>query len=193
MTSGDSPTAAPSGSTLRRLRGVCACIVVCGVWLASTGLRAQDVLPTGPTLAWALSGAAGFMRGGRGGGLMTAQMTPMALEFQGLSIQEDDQWLIGGALRFELEQAMAVAGIAKVAFRHSLGKLELRPGASLPFYFAPKTMLGPQADLGIRYKLSDSMGLLGQLTAAAFMIGNDVPHGSTVLMFHLFFGVELLL
>jgi hypothetical protein len=37
------------------------------------------------------------------------------------------------------------------------------------------------------------MGVLGQLSAAAFIIGNDVPHGSTIVMFHLFFGVELML
>jgi hypothetical protein len=178
---------------MRRLRSACACVLAILVWLTvSNTVQAQDVVPAGPTMAWAASGAIGFMRGGRNGGLFTAQMTPIAVEVQTLSLA-DDPWMYGGALRIELEQVMAVAGIAKIAYRHPVGALELRPGASLPFYVAPRTMLGPQADLGVRLKISTAMGVLGQLSAAAFFIGNDVPHGSTIVMFHLFFGVELML
>ena len=61
----------------------------------------------------------------------------------------------------------------------------------VPFYFAPRTMLGPEASLGIKLKLGKDLGVLFNLSAAAFMIGNDVPHGSTVIMFHGFLGIEL--
>jgi hypothetical protein len=133
----------------------------------------------------------GFMRGGIGG-LMVAQRIPFTLDVQVMGVQ-DAHWLLGGVLRLELEDAKSVAGIARIALRHPMGSLELRPGAGLPFYFAPRTMLGAEASLGFRYALSNGFGLIGQLAASAFMIGDDVPHGSTVIMLHVFFGIDLLL
>jgi hypothetical protein len=131
------------------------------------------------------------MRGGVGG-LMVAQRIPVSLDVQVMGVQ-DAHWLLGGALRVELEDAKSVAGIARIALRHSMGSLELRPGAGVPFYFAPRAMLGAEASLGFRYALSNGFGLVGQLAGSAFMIGDDVPHGNTVIMFHVFFGVDLLL
>lgn len=133
----------------------------------------------------------GIMRGGRGG-LGSAQRAPVFVDATVLGVE--DVWLLlGGSLRMELEDGRAVAGIARAVLRHKLGKLELRPGAAIPFYFAPKTMLGPEADLGLRYPLNNGFGLLANAAFSAFMIGNDVPHGTTVLMFHLQLGVDLFL
>jgi hypothetical protein len=69
----------------------------------------------------------------------------------------------------------------------------LRPGVAVPFYFAPKTMLGPEADIGLRYAMKNGFGLVANAGIAAFMIGNDVPHGTTVVMFNLQLGVDLFL
>jgi hypothetical protein len=133
----------------------------------------------------------GFMRGGLGG-LMEAQLAPITMELQALRIQ-DARLLLGGALRVELQDAKAVAGIARIALRYPFGSLELRPGAGIPFYFAPRTMLGLEGGLGARLPLSDDLGLVAQLSASAFMIGNDVPSGSTVIFIHLMVGVDLML
>ena len=133
----------------------------------------------------------GFMRGGSGG-LTAAQRNPFTIDVAVMGIR-DVHWLMGGALRLELEDAKAIAGIARVALRHALGSLELRPGAGLPLYIAPRTMLGAEASLGVRYAMSNGFGIIGQLAASAFFFGNDVPKGTTVIMFHLFFGVDLVI
>jgi hypothetical protein len=99
--------------------------------------------------------------------------------------------LIGAALRMELEGAKAVAAIFRFQLRHPFGPLELRPGIGVPFYFAPRTMLGPEAGLWGRLALSNDLALLLAFSAAAFVMGDDVPKGSTVLMLQIFLGVEL--
>lgn len=133
----------------------------------------------------------GLMRGGRGG-LASAQRAPIFVDATVLGVQES--WLlVGGSLRVELEDGRAVAAVARAVLRHKLGKLELRPGAALPFYFAPKTMLGPEVDLGLRYAMKNGFGLLANAGIAAFMVGNDVPHGTTVIMFNVQLGVDLFL
>lgn len=155
--------------------------------LPLTAAHAEDVEPT---LSLSAAVGSGFMRGGHGGGLMSGQLAPLALEAQVLKTQPP-RYLLGCALRIELEEAMAVAAIPRFQLRHPFGPVELRPGVGVPFYFAPRTMLGPEASLGIKLKLGKDLGVLFNLSAAAFMIGNDVPHGSTVIMFHGFLGIEL--
>jgi hypothetical protein len=131
------------------------------------------------------------MRGGHGG-LMTAQRAPLALDVQVMAVRRP-RYLVGGALRIELEDAKSVAGILRAQLRHPFGPLELRPGIGLPFYFAPRTMLGPEASLTLKLGISKDLGVLMDFVAAAFMIGNDVPHGNTVVMMHVFLGLELFL
>lgn len=133
----------------------------------------------------------GIMRGGRGG-LATAQRSPIFVDATVLGV-EDSWLLLGGSLRVELEDGRAVAAVPRAVLRHKMGRFELRPGAALPFYFAPKTMLGPEADLGLRFGLNNDFGLIANAGIAAFMIGNDVPHGTTVVMFNLQLGVDLFL
>lgn len=134
----------------------------------------------------------GIVRGGHGG-LGSAQRAPFFVDVTVLGAEES--WLLlGGSLRVELEDGRAVAAVARAVLRHKLsGNLELRPGAAIPFYFAPRTMLGPEADLGVRYALNNGLGLLANAGVSAFMIGNDVPHETTVVMFHLQLGVDLFL
>jgi hypothetical protein len=163
----------------------------CAPALARAEATEPEPQPNEPSFDLGASFGSGFMRGGKGG-LTVAQRAPFTLDVQVMGVQ-DAHLLLGGALRLELEDAKSVAGIARVALRHPVGSLELRPGAGIPFYFAPRTMLGIEASLGVRKALSNSFGLIGQLSAAAFMIGDDVPHRSTVIMFHLFIGIDLLI
>jgi hypothetical protein len=121
---------------------------------------------------------------------MSGQRSPLALDIQALGVREP-HWLMGGALRIELEDAHAVAGIPRFALRHPWGPFELRPGVGVPFYFAPRTMLGVEASLGVKMGISKDLALIMHLAAEAYMVGNDVPKASTVIMFHLFLGIEL--
>lgn len=154
--------------------------------------EAEPEDPEPPSLALAAKLGIGYMRGGRQGGLMTARPAPMALDVDALVLREQG-YLIGGGLRLELTGPHGVAAIFRFALRHMLGPLELRPGVSVPFYIAPRSMLGVEASLTMKYGLSDDLGILLDLTGAAFVIGDDVPKGSTVIMLHALVGVELFL
>jgi hypothetical protein len=159
------------------------------LWQPSAAAHAQGMEPSPKTLSLSANIGAGFMRGGHGG-LMTGQRAPIALDVEALKVR-DPHWLLGGALRMELEDAMSVAAIPRAVLRHPFGPLELRPGVGLPIYFAPRTMIGPEVRLGAKLAIGSELGLIVNASAAAFMIGNDVPHGATVIMFHLFLGLEL--
>jgi hypothetical protein len=152
----------------------------------------EQLNETGPIVDLSARLGSGFMRGGKGG-LTTAQRDPVTLDVEVMRLKEQ-HWMYGGALRMELEDAKAVAGIARIALREQVGSLELRPGAGIPFYFAPRTMLGAEASVAFRKPLTDSgIGLSGSGSAAAFMVGSDIPHGVVVIMFHVFIGIDLLL
>jgi hypothetical protein len=174
----------------------------CGLLPLTAALLAGWLLaPLAPAIAHAqpveewldISGGlgSGIMRGGRGG-LASAQRSPIFIDATALGV-EDSWLLLGGSLRVELEDGRAVAAVPRAVLRHKMGAFELRPGAAIPFYFAPKTMLGPEADLGLRLGLKNGFGLIANAGIAAFMIGNDVPHGTTVVMFNLQLGVDLFL
>ena len=179
-----------------RARSRYAAGMVCGLVLAmATHARAElrEAEPDSYEPAYDLSASfgSGFMRGGFGG-LTSAQRSPFTVDVSVMGIR-DAHWLLGGALRLELEDARAIGGIARVALRHPMGALELRPGAGLPIYIAPRTMVGAEANLGLRVPLSNGFGLMAQLGAAAFFLGNDIPQGGTVIMFQLFLGLDLML
>ena len=156
--------------------------VPCGNARAETAEQLFDV---------SVGGGSGLMRGGRGG-LAMAQRAPVFLDV-GLLTPHEPWLLVGGSLRMELEAGQAIAIVPRAALRHKLAGLELRPGIAIPFYFAPKTMLGPEANLGIRMPFGSDFGFLASASIAAYMVGNDVPDGTTVILFHLMVGVDLFL
>lgn len=144
---------------------------------------------TEPNLSLSVQLGAGYMSGGHGG-LFSANRSPLGIDVQVLTVREP-RYLIGGALRIELEGAHAVAGIVRFQLRHPLGPIELRPGIGLPFYIAPRTMLGPEAGVWGRLSFSQDLAMLLAFSAAAFVMGDDVPKGNTVIMLQIFLGVEL--
>ena len=142
-----------------------------------------------PVLSLSAQVGVGYLSGGHGG-LFAANRSPLALDVQVLAVREP-RYLIGGALRIELEGAKAVAGIFRFQLRHPLGPIELRPGIGVPFYIAPRTMLGPEVGVWGRLSFSRDLALLAALSASAFVMGDDVPKGSTVIMLQVFIGAEL--
>jgi hypothetical protein len=145
--------------------------------------------PTEPFLSLSAQIGVGYMSGGHGG-LFSQNRSPLALDAQVLTVREP-RYLIGGALRIELEGAKAVAGIFRFQLRHPFGPIELRPGIGVPFYIAPRTMLGPEAGIWGRLTFSKDLALLAAFSASAFVMGDDVPKGSTVVMLQIFIGAEL--
>jgi hypothetical protein len=145
--------------------------------------------PTEPFLSLSAQIGVGYMSGGHGG-LFSQNRSPLALDAQVLTVREP-RYLIGGALRIELEGAKAVAAIFRFQLRHPFGPIELRPGIGVPFYIAPRTMLGPEAGIWGRLTFSKDLALLAAFSASAFVMGDDVPKGSTVVMLQIFIGAEL--
>jgi hypothetical protein len=168
-------------------------VAVCALcWCAltpRTAAHAQDIESTEPNLSLSTELAVGFMRGGHGG-LFSAQPSPLSLDVQVMTTRAP-RYLVGGALRMELSGSKAVAGIARIQLRYPFGPIELRPGAGLPFYFAPRTMLGVEASLWGRMGFTKELSLLFAVAASAYPVGNDIPHGSTVIMLQVFIGAEL--
>ncbi len=124
--------------------------------------------------------------------MATGHMTPIFVDASVRTyLDEEPSILFGGSLRFEVEKNAGVALVPRVELRQKLRSIELRPGVALPVFFTPRTMLGPEVSVAIRYKLGPQLGLLGMGTVSAFFFGNDVPEGTTVLMFNLIFGVNM--
>lgn len=155
----------------------------------SEGDPEEQPEPTEPFLSLSAQIGVGYMSGGHGG-LFSQNRSPLALDAQVLTVREP-RYLIGGALRIELEGAKAVAGIFRFQLRHPFGPIELRPGIGVPFYIAPRTMLGPEAGIWGRLTFSKDLALLAAFSASAFVMGDDVPKGSTVVMLQIFIGAEL--
>jgi hypothetical protein len=175
---------------VNRLRRAAALGMFLAGLLPLSAAHAQGQPSELPALSLGAKLGIGYMRGGREGGLMTARPAPIALDVDILALREPN-YLIGGALRIEITGVHGVAGIFRAALRHPFGPLELRPGVGVPFYVAPRTMLGPEASLTLKYGLSADLGILADFSAAAFILGSDVPSGSTVIMLHVFIGIEL--
>jgi|GEM_PF-5040213 len=155
----------------------------------SEGDPEEQPEPTEPFLSLSAQIGVGYMSGGHGG-LFSQNRSPLALDAQVLTVREP-RYLIGGALRIELEGAKAVAAIFRFQLRHPFGPIELRPGIGVPFYIAPRTMLGPEAGIWGRLTFSKDLALLAAFSASAFVMGDDVPKGSTVVMLQIFIGAEL--
>jgi hypothetical protein len=138
-----------------------------------------------PNLSLSVQLGTGYMMGAA-----AASLAPITADFQVLTVREP-RYLIGGALRVELGGANAVAGIFRFQLRHPFGPIELRPSIGVPFYIAPRTMLGAEAGAWGRLALSGDLSLLAAISAAALVMGDDIPKGSTVIMLQLFVGAEL--
>jgi hypothetical protein len=133
----------------------------------------------------------GITRGGSGHNSST-ERTPLFIDASVRRYTDEEAIMaIGGSLRIELERNSGVAIAPRFELRHQIGKLELRPGVAIPFFFAPRTMLGPEVSITARYLLMPRIGVVGMLMADAFVAGNDVPHGTTVTMLNILFGVDM--
>lgn len=107
------------------------------------------------------------------------------------SEQPDMMW--GGSVRVEVEGRASVAIVPRAELLRRIGPLSVRPGAGVPFFFAPFTMLGVETGVTVVLDLGHGFGALATVTAAAFFLGSDVPKDSAVLMFNGVLGAELTL
>ncbi|MDD9970236.1 MAG: hypothetical protein OXR73_28605 [Myxococcales bacterium] len=129
---------------------------------------------------------------GQGGG--ATALTPLMVDAS-VRMWTDEATRIawGGSLIAELNSGGAIGIAPRIELRHGLGDLELRPGAALPFFVAPMTMLGPELSAGVRLPLSHGFGLLGGLAVTMFLVGNNVPEDATLLQLTGSLGIDLAL
>jgi hypothetical protein len=157
--------------------------------LALMSVRSASAQTQTMNLAMGLGG--GFERGA-GYGLLEGRRSPFFLEAAVRTyLDEEPAFVVGGALRFELEQAIGLAIVPRAELR-SLGSfLELRPGIGVPIFISPKIMIGPEVSMSARMGPKRGLGFFAMGTIAGFFVGGDVPKGSTVVMMNLQFGVDL--
>lgn len=157
------------------------------VWLllpTSLSAQSQAVSP-------GLSARLGAERSAGQDGGATA-LAPLTLDASvRLWTDEATRLAYGGSFRVELGGSGSVGIVPRVELRHMLGDFELRPGVALPFYFAPKTLLGPELSAGIRYPIAAGFGLIADLAITAYVVGNNLPEGSTLLQITGGVGVDL--
>jgi len=99
----------------------------------------------------------------------------------------------GGSVRVEVEGRASVAFVPRAELEQHLGPLAIRPGAGVPMFIAPFTMVGVEGSLMGVLSLGRTLGVFGAVLIDAFFLGTDVPNDSAVLMFNGAIGVELAL
>lgn len=134
---------------------------------------------------------AGIERGaGQAGSAVLA--SPLQLELSARTWSDEFKTVaIGGALRVEVNGAGGIAAVPRLEFRHLIAGSEIRPGLAFPIYFAPMTLFGPEASLGFRTAISDTLGLIASISMTAFVAGKNLPDSTTLLQFNGGIGIDL--
>lgn len=129
---------------------------------------------------------------GGGSAETVALRTPFFLDLAGRTWTDEEPDLAwGGSLRVEVEGRASVAIVPRAELPRRIGPIRLRPGAGVPIFFAPFTMLGVEVGVTAALDLGHGLAATAALTADAFFAGSDVPEGAAVLMFNGALGVEL--
>lgn len=166
------------------------CIVAALLLGGSAGLASSASAQT-QTMNLALGVGGGYERGA-GYALLEGRRSPVFVEAAVRTYNDEEPvLLLGGSLRFEMEQAIGLAVIPRAELRYPGSFLELRPGIGIPLFVSPKIMLGPEVSLTARTGGRRGLGLFLMGTLAAFIFGSDVPDDSTVVMLNVQLGVDL--
>jgi hypothetical protein len=171
-----------------RAAWVVAALLLC----TNAGLPSRARAQTEPrTINLALGLGSGYERGA-GYSLLDGRRSPVFVEAAIRTYDEEDPVLVlGGSLRFELEQSMGLAFVPRAELRYPGSFLELRPGIAVPVFVSPELMLGPEISLTARMGGRRGMGFFVMGSLAAFIVGGDVPEDSTVMMLNLQLGIDL--
>jgi hypothetical protein len=95
------------------------------------------------------------------------------------SNSETFQQAIGVAGLLELERSGAFG--AEVYYRQTLHKL-LLGHAGLIGILRPESLFGVNAGVALQIDIGDTLGVFADVSAAAFPLGSDRPHGSAVVI-----------
>lgn len=141
--------------------------------------------------AVSLSAGSGLTLGTGGGQGVVVERTPIFLDAAVRAwTDEAPNPVIGGALRFEVDGRASLGIVPRIEWAQRLGALELRPFAGVPFFFAPFSLLGVEAGLGVRMRLGDSLGLVANFLVDAYVWGSDLPADSALVMLNGTVGIE---
>lgn len=163
-----------------------ALVIACAASLWSGRAAAQT-----QTMNLAMGLGGGFERGA-GYGLLEGRRSPIFMEAALRTyLDEEPAFVMGGSLRFELEQAIGLAVVPRAELRRQGDFLELRPGIGLPIFISPSFMLGPEVSLSARMGPRRGLGAFAMASIAGFFVGADVPKRSTVVMMNVQLGVDL--
>jgi hypothetical protein len=165
---------------------IVAALLLCG----SSGLPSRARAQT-QTMNLSLGLGSGYERGA-GYSLLDGRRSPVFVEAALRTYNDEEPVLVlGGSLRFELEQAIGLAVVPRAELRYPGSFMELRPGIAIPLFISPEIMVGPEVSLMGRMGGQRGLGFFVMGTLAAFVVGSDVPDDSTVVMLNVQLGVDL--
>lgn len=104
---------------------------------------------------------------------------------------EEPSLMLGGSLRMEIEGRTSIGVVPRVEILKKLGSITLLPGAGIPLFFSPFSMIGVEVSTAMLMPLSDAFSLSAAATFDGYFFGSDVPDKSAVIMFNLMIGASL--
>jgi hypothetical protein len=165
--------------------------MVAALLLCASSLLASSASAQSQIMNLALGVGSGYERGA-GYSLLEGRRSPVFVEAALRTYNDEDPVLVlGGSLRFELEQTLGLALVPRAELRYPGSFLELRPGIAVPVFVTPELMLGPEVSLMARMGGRRGLGFFLMGSLAAFIVGGDVPDDSTVMMLNLQLGIDL--
>ncbi len=130
--------------------------------------------------------------GGDGGARL--RRTPLRIEVGAHTwLEEEASIVVGGSLRLEVEDRASVGGVGRAGFRVQVDVLHLLPTLGCAVVLAPFTLVGPEGGVMAAIELGGGFALVLQIAALAWLFGDDLPQGATVVEIDGGVGVELIL
>ena len=143
-----------------------------------------------------LAGGTGVSLGGGRAGVI-AQVSPMTLDID-VGLVFDKEWEMEWTPSIILELggrvSVGVNPSLKRFVRPSqegwLKKMSLYGGIGIPFIFAPFTLLGAEAAVGVTYEFFPKFAPVVEMHTDVFFAGSDLPEGSVLVKIDFTLGIR---
>ncbi len=129
---------------------------------------------------------------GMGNGDNVTTRSPTAIAAHLLFANSERAWLrYGVTLRAEVESKVTFGFSPQVALARSWRWLSFGATAGIPMIIAPKSLYGIEIGAHVSFDVLEWLSVPIQLFAQFYVLGNDLPEDSFLVMVQLYAGIEL--
>ncbi len=129
---------------------------------------------------------------GMGDGTNVTRRSPTAVAAHLLFANSERAWLrYGVTLRAEVEGKVTFGVSPQVALIHAWSRVSLGAVAGVPLIFAPKSLYGIEVGVLFSVRVVEWLSVLVQGFGQFYILGNDLPDDSTLVMVQGYAGIEL--